>query len=67
MGFGLAKVVTYDKRFHSAYDRRQTNDIKKSYRLKDILNKTIFKFNILKFNRLTYPGLFVVLKGNIEI
>lgn len=33
-GFGLAKVQAYDKRFHSAYDRRQINQTKKTYRLR---------------------------------
>ena len=70
-GFGLSKPPkNTDFRFlHSNLSQTTTFQKKNKgrSRISQLISKHIFKFNDMKFNRLKYPGLFIVLNGKVEI
>mgnify|MGYP007060851273 FL=1 len=67
MGFCLAKNVVADRRFVGSKKSKeeQMGRRRDRYRLCTLLRKHKFRFNEMKFNRLRYSGLFVVLEGQI--
>jgi hypothetical protein len=71
-GYGLAKnTIKADIRmvFSGIVSKGKEEKGKRSGRAKivQLIKKHYFKFNEMKFNRTKYPGLFVILKGTVEL
>ena len=71
LGFCLAKASSTDARFLS---NKKVNKLEEKRFIKRnksklflLLKKLTFKFNELKFNRLRYPGLFILIDGKVQI
>lgn len=72
MGFCLGKPITTDPRFvnskkSSKADESYGNRRKQRSKLSILLRKHMFKLNEMKFNRLRYPGLFILVEGKVEV
>jgi hypothetical protein len=70
LGFCLGRPITTDPRFVNAKKSSKVDDgyglrRKTRSRLSAILRKHTFKFNEMKFNRLRYPGLFILVEGKV--
>lgn len=67
-GYGLAKTLQKtDPRVVSSGMSRGPSKNRGRSRIYTMLKKHIFKFNEMKFNRLKYPGLFIVVRGSVEV
>ena len=71
-GYGLTKNnQRTDPRIVKDYSQplgtRTTSKTRGKCRIFNLIKKHIFKFNEMKFNRLKYPGLFVVTRGSVEL
>ena len=71
-GFGLSKPPkNTDPRFifssHFTPSAETKTKKKGRCRIYQLIKKHLFKFNEMKFNRLKYPGLFIVLNGKVEV
>lgn len=72
LGFCLGRAITTDPRFVNAkkgskIDENFGNRRKTRSKLSMLIRKHTFKFNEMKFNRLRYPGLFILVEGKVEV
>lgn len=70
-GYGLAKYTQKaDARMiYNGQSLMSKNGSKKKGKSKlyQMIKKHIFKFNEMKFNRMKYPGIFIIVKGSVEL
>lgn len=72
LGFCLGKSTNTDPRFVNTKKSGKVDELfgnrrRIRYRLAALIKKHTFKFNEMKFNRLRYPGLFILVEGKIEV
>jgi hypothetical protein len=56
-----------DPRFINAKKVEGEKRKKAKCRIAELLRKNYTAFNAMKFNKLKYPGLFIVIRGKVEI
>ena len=70
LGFCLGKQLV-DPRFVNAKKLGKAEDLLKRHRsrcrIATLLKKYTFKFNEMKFNRLKFKGLFILVEGKVEV